>query len=134
MSLVSHIKLTLLGFNHNLSLYYAAYHLISCFKSNPHLPVSAPSDGGSVQLMDVEEWLQVEPESYEPLKQTAELQGDINIASLGMHSICSLRAAAVERLWKSKSLSEKRIYTAIKSFPVGLSTRNLCIVGKFSPK
>lgn len=82
----------------------------------------------------MEEWLQVEPEAFEPLKQTAELQGDVNLAALGMHSICALRAAAVDRTWKSKTIIETNLSTTIKSFPLGLSTRNLCIVGRFDPK
>ena len=107
-------------------------HHCSCFKSNPHLNVPALSEkNSSNRLITVEEWLQVEPEFYEPLKQTAELQGDVNIASIAMHSICALRLSSVKRTWENKKWPESAISTSIKSFPIGLSTRNLCLIGKF---
>jgi hypothetical protein len=48
-----------------------------------------PKDDVSKHVITVK-WLQIEPESYEALKQTAELQGDITLASPAMHSICTL--------------------------------------------
>ena len=99
-----------------------------CFLSNSHLRV--PTAKGN-PLITAEEWLQVEPKHYEPLKQVAELQGDMNLASTGMHSICAMRAASVSRLWKNARWPDSTISTTIKSFPIGFSTRNLCLVGTF---
>ncbi|KAL3784756.1 hypothetical protein HJC23_003508 [Cyclotella cryptica] len=96
-----------------------------CFRSNPHLRIPLGKN-----LVAIEEWLQVEQEFYEPLKRLAEVQGDMNLASRAMHTICALRASAVDRLWKDNRWSSL-ISTSIKSFPIGYSTRNLCLVGKF---
>lgn len=101
-----------------------------CFLSNPQLRVSTPSDKNS----SVEEWLKVEHEEYRQLKQLAELQGDINTASIAMHTICGLRAMAADKLWDSSRWSTAQLHTNIKTFPVGFSTRNLCLVGKFNGK
>ena len=70
-----------------------------CFKSNPHLRVSIPAEesGGVTKLVTAEEFLGVDPSEYVHLKHLAELQGDINIASKAMHTICGLRALAVSR-------------------------------------
>jgi SAM-dependent methyltransferase len=105
-----------------------------CFNSNPHLRVSVPVKGGDVELVSADDFLRVDPESYTSLKQLAELQGDIKLASKAMHTIIALRAAAVDRLWSSsKRGSQEKIYTSIKTFPIGFSTRNFCLVGKFTP-
>ena len=106
-----------------------ALALTSCFKSNPHLRVPM-MNGSKCELISVEEWLQVDS-FYDHLKQTAELQGDVNLASQAIHSICALRASAVGRMWESNKLFKSTITTTIKSFPIGLSTRNLCLVGTF---
>jgi len=117
-----------------------------CFRSNPQLRVALPAsltdDGNSeslkatssndIELVTVDEWLNVESAPYESLKQLAELQGDIGMSSRAMHSICGLRARAVQRCWQnSRWRSEVQILTKIKSFPIGFSTRNLCLVGEF---
>lgn len=69
-----------------------------CFKSNPHLRVSIPAkESGVTKLVSAEEFLGVDPSEYAHLKHLAELQGDINIASKAMHTICGLRALAVSR-------------------------------------
>ncbi|KAL7453318.1 hypothetical protein ACHAWC_004994 [Mediolabrus comicus] len=105
-----------------------------CFNSNPHLRVSVPVKGGDVELVSADDFLRVDPESYTSLKQLAELQGDIKLASKAMHTIIALRAAAVDRLWSSsKRGSQEKIYTSIKTFPIGFSTRNFCLVGKYTP-
>ena len=96
-----------------------------CFRSNPHLRVSTPVDENGVPP---EQWLDVDPAKYGEVKQLAELQGDINMASSAMHTICGLRAMAVDRLWQNNGLT---LNTSIKTFPIGFSTRNLCLVGSF---
>jgi len=98
-----------------------------CFKSNPHLRVSIPAEESSItELVTSEEWLGVDPSDYKHLKHLAELQGDIDIASKAMHTICGLRALAVSRR------SAANLDISILKFPVGFSTRNLCLVGKFN--
>ena len=97
-----------------------------CFRSNPLLRVGTEK---------VNEWLNVESKTYESLKQLAELQGDISMSSQAMHSICGLRAIAVQRHWQNSRWGPGvKLSTKIKSFPIGFSTRNLCLVGKFEPK
>lgn len=101
-----------------------------CFQSNPHLQVSMPEDDSNQKLLvSAEEWLGVDPNQYTHLKQLAELQGDINIATEAMHTICGLRATAVHRMWQKGAPG---LDISIKTFPVGFSTRNLVLVGKFS--
>lgn len=106
-----------------------------CFRSNPHLRVSIPKgdNNGSreVELVTAEEFLGVDPDQYTPLKQLAELQGDIKLASKAMHTINALRALAVDRLWKKKTSTRVSIHTSIKTFPIGFSTRNFCLVGQY---
>ena len=97
-----------------------------CFRSNPQLRVGTET---------VDEWLDVESTAYESLKQLAELQGDISMSSRAMHSICGLRASAVQRRWQNSRWGPGvKLSTEIKSFPLGFSTRNLCLVGKFEAK
>eukprot|EP00986_Skeletonema_menzelii_P008728 scaffold3792_cov160-Skeletonema_menzelii.AAC.5 len=102
-----------------------------CFRSNPHLRVSIPKGNSDVELVTAEEFLDVDPDQYTSLKQLAELQGDIKLASKAMHTINALRASAVNRLWQSKKGSPERISTSVKTFPIGFSTRNFCLVGKY---
>ena len=107
-----------------------------CFKSNPHLQVSMPSSADAnnpSKLVSVDQWLDVDLAQYENLKHLAELQGDISLASKAMHAICGLRAMAVNRQWRSKRPGEL-LDISIKSYPIGFSTRNLCLVGRFSKK
>ena len=106
-----------------------------CFLSNSKLRVSVPSDGkDSSDLVTVEEWLKLDPTQYGQLKQLAEVQGDINIASEAMHTLCGLRSMAVDRLWQGSKTPEAELDVTIKKFPIGFSTRNFCIVGKFDNK
>jgi hypothetical protein len=102
-----------------------------CFRSNPHLRVPYLNDDKAVQLVTAEEFLGVDTDLYSSLGQLAELQGDIKLASKAMHTINALRAAAVDRLWRSKRGSQEKIKTSIKTFPIGFSTRNFCLVGKY---
>jgi len=104
-----------------------------CFRSNPHLRVSIPADKGP-ELVTPEEWLSIEPSMYGELKQLAEIQGDINMASKAMHTICGLRAMAVDKLWHNSRCQGAELDTTIKAFPIGFSTRNLCLVGTFDNK
>jgi hypothetical protein len=106
-----------------------------CFLSNPHLRVTAPSPNEGVSdLVTVEEWLGVDPAQYVQLRQLAEVQGDINIASEAMHAICGLRSMAVSRLWRDDGSPRAELNVTIKKFPIGFSTRNFCMVGKFDYK
>jgi len=107
-----------------------------CFLSNPHLQVVSLMDDGKVEdndttttLIPTETWLTVDPIQYGQLRQLAEIQGDINIASKAMHTICGLRAMAVNRLWR-QSLPKTKLDISIKQFPLGFSTRNFCLVGQ----
>lgn len=103
-----------------------------CFLSNSHLRVPVSSVGNdNSDLVTVEEWLKVDPAQYGPLKQLAEVQGDINIASDAMHTLCGLRSLAVDRLWQGSKWPEAVLDVTIKKFPIGFSTRNFCMVGKF---
>ena len=94
-----------------------------CFKSNPLLRVLS-SSAGQPTRKSVEEWLAVDPIHYDLLKDIAEIQGDISLANEAVHSICALRASAIEQQ------SENRLEVSIKSFPVAYSCRNFCLVGR----
>jgi hypothetical protein len=100
-----------------------------CFQSNPHLsvPVSPSNDPSHGTIVSVEEWLGVSSERYHLLKRVAEVQGDLKLANESIHSICALRARAVERR------SSRQMNVEIKTFPIAYSTRNFCLVGSFSP-
>ncbi|KAL7541208.1 hypothetical protein ACHAXR_010720 [Thalassiosira sp. AJA248-18] len=105
-----------------------------CFRSNPHLRVSVPANkDGDREFVTAEEWLQVDsdPALYGQLKQLAELQGDIKMASTAMHTICGLRASSVDKLWHNTRLPAAELGISIKTFPIGFSTRNFCLVGTF---
>ena len=105
-----------------------------CYRSNPHLrvPIPAANDSSQVNLVTAEEWLGIAGDQYGQLKQLAELQGDIDMASSGMHTICSLRAKAVDRHWQSNRWPNSALDTSIKAFPIGYSTRNIVITGKIN--
>ncbi|KAL7445828.1 hypothetical protein ACHAXH_009637 [Discostella pseudostelligera] len=106
-----------------------------CYLSNSHLRVSVPNaDIPRTKLSTVEEWLMVDPIQYEQLKRTAEVQGDIKLASEAMHTVCGLRSLAVHRLWQGSRWpsAELGLTVKIKRFPVAFSTRNFCLVGSFN--
>lgn len=103
-----------------------------CYLSNPHLQVSAPTASNNhSNPITVEQWLMVDPIKYEQLKRTAEVQGDIKLASEAMHTVCGLRSIAVNRLWQGRS-KEVGLTIKIKRFPIAFSTRNFCIIGSFN--
>ena len=115
-----------------------------CFRSNPHLRVPLPGgvEGGggggdsgapaAARGVSPEEWLGVDPGAYGDLTGLAEVQGDSGLQREAMHAVCALRAEAVEREWRCRSRHPgARVETSIRTFPVGLSTRNLCLVGRF---
>mmetsp|Transcript_46459 Transcript_46459/g.98545 ORF Transcript_46459/g.98545 Transcript_46459/m.98545 type:complete len:815 (+) Transcript_46459:84-2528(+) len=104
-----------------------------CFQSNPHLRVSIPTDEGRELVMS-SHWLDVDSSLYEHLKQLAELQGDYQMAGKAMHTICGLRLKAVDRLWHSSRWPSAELDIAIKTFPIGFSTRNFCLVGSFNER
>ena len=95
-----------------------------CFKSNPWLKVVSSYTAEQQTRQSVEEWLDVDPLQYDLLKYVAEIQGDISLATEGIHSICALRASAME------THSDHRLEVSIKSFPVAFSSRNFCLVGE----
>lgn len=96
-----------------------------CFRSNPHLRVAIPD---TQQLVSVSNWLQTDTEDVEALQQLAELQGDLQMTSKAIHSICGLRAAAAQHFYGH--WSDAHLAVQLKTFPVSFSTRNFCIVGK----
>ena len=99
-----------------------------CFRSNPQLRTPMPKQ----TLVTVPEWLSVDPTQYEHLKQLAEIQGDASVSGQAMHTICALRGTAVKRHWRSTVFPNSNISVNIKTFPIGFSTRNHCIIGKFN--
>lgn len=106
-----------------------------CYLSNSRLRVSMPNaEGHHTKPATVEEWLMVEPIQYEQLKRTAEVQGDIKLASEAMHTVCGLRSLAVHRLWQGSRwpIAELGLTIKIKRFPIAFSTRNFCLVGSFN--
>jgi len=94
-----------------------------CFRSNPLLKVASYSDGKQLQML-AEDWLSVNATQYDSLKLLAEVQGDITLANKAIHSICAMRASALE------SRTEGRLMVSIKSFSVAFSSRNFCLVGR----
>ena len=104
-----------------------------CFRSNSFLNVSLPSHGGKKELlMRPSEFLGMEEESMVALTSAAELQGDIKNAGEAIHTLCALRAQAVKTYWQECCTDEVQpcyYDVQIKTFPIGFSTRNYCIVG-----
>lgn len=102
-----------------------------CFRSNPHLHVSIPyvMNRNETVSLTPSEWLGLDEKSMISLTKAAELQGDIASADVAIHTICALRARAVEKNWRGEKGIEM-LDIRIKTFPFGFSTRNYCIVGK----
>jgi SAM-dependent methyltransferase len=107
-----------------------------CYLSNPHLRVSVPTDRiDHAKSVTVEEWLMVDPIQYEQLKRTAEVQGNIKLASEAMHTVCGLRSIAVDRQWHGSRrwpASKLGLIIEVMKFPIAFSTRNFCLVGSFN--
>ena len=98
-----------------------------CFRSNPHLkvPIMQQDSIEGTEFLSAQEWLGVSVNAYETMKLLAEVQGDTKLASEAMHTICAMRAAAVQR----HAQSQVRLNVEIKTFPISFSTRNFCLVG-----
>jgi SAM-dependent methyltransferase len=103
-----------------------------CFRSNGSLLVDVPhkNERDGRMLLKPSQWLGMEEKDLIALTKAAELQGDITVAGEAIHTLCALRARAVEKNWIGKSC--ERLDISIKTFPIGLSTRNYCIVGKIA--
>jgi len=87
-----------------------------CFSSNSHLQVFD---------QDVTDFLDIDPGDWSALKQVAEVQGDSALAQSAIHTICAIRAKALEK---------RHGYTVeLKSFPIQYSTRNICLIGRKTP-
>jgi SAM-dependent methyltransferase len=97
-----------------------------CFRSNSHLKV--PSHCGG--LVPVSDWLQIDDKQMVALQQVAEIQGDMKMAGKAIHSICALRAASAQHHYNSSIEEGVTLQVSIKTFPIGFSTRNFCIVGR----
>lgn len=99
-----------------------------CFRSNPFLRVSLPCNGNDgalqQQLVSPSQWLGMKEKDMVALTQAAEIQGDIKVAGEAIHTLCALRAKAVRKNGRAN------IDIQVKTFPIGLSTRNYCIVGR----
>ena len=97
-----------------------------CFRSNSHLRVPFLSEGSAHEssFRSPESFLSVEKQDYSDLRLLAEVQGDTSLSSSAIHSICALRASAVEH-W-----SDVKYNVSINTFPVALSTRNYCLIGR----
>ena len=93
-----------------------------CFRSNSFLQV--PLDDIEVKPS---EFLQMDEQAMVDLTQAAEIQGDINVSGEAIHTICALRARAVKSRFASKR--NRSIDIQLKTFPIGFSTRNYCMVG-----
>jgi SAM-dependent methyltransferase len=111
----------------DVALSHAANHGASfvvcpcCFRSNPHLRVPAQRE-----FLSANEWLGVDADYFDAIKSLAEIQGDARLASEATHTICAMRAAAVQRHFEERKES---IRVSIEAFPITFSTRNFCIVG-----
>jgi 2-polyprenyl-3-methyl-5-hydroxy-6-metoxy-1,4-benzoquinol methylase len=100
-----------------------------CFRSNSFLKVSIPRENnGQVQqrLVSPAQWLGMEENDLIALTRAAEIQGDIKVAGEAIHTLCALRAKAVR---KNRLGLSQNIQTQLKTFPIGFSTRNFCMVG-----
>ena len=110
-----------------------------CYRSNSHLRVSIrDNDTGGIVEARPASWLGLKSLELEALNLIAERQGDIGISSKAAHTICALRANAVlghHSLASMETISDRgQLELSIKTFPIGFSTRNLCLVGKVRAK
>ena len=101
-----------------------------CFRSNPHLRVPVQHDGSIRQFQSPHEWLYVDANDLDTIKRISEIQGDDQLASEGMHTLCAIRAEAVRRRSEKRADNGKDLEVSVKTFPVSYSTRNFCLVGK----
>ena len=107
-----------------------------CFRSNPFLNVSvlskkdARTNAYKRKKIRPSEWLDMKEESMVALTQAAEIQGDVKVAGKAIHTLCALRAKTVKN--RFDPLNNVDININIKTFPIGFSTRNYCIVGQLN--
>lgn len=102
-----------------------------CFRSNSFLRVSIPCSKNDLvqqELVSPSQWLGMEEEDMVALTLAAEIQGDRTVAGEAIHTLCALRAKAVKR--NAKDFGLRNIDIQVKTFPIGFSTRNYCIVGR----
>jgi len=134
--------------------YRAGFVIVPCcFRSNSHLQVETPvfaseSKQDHRKGISVSKWLGIETEHLDILQKISEIQGDIDTSSLGIHTLCALRAEAVEQRFNNGNLhkslrnhtnliSEKNsvenseVIVSLNTFSQEFSTRNYCLVGKF---
>ena len=102
-----------------------------CFRSNPHLRITMKKTNEAGQSyfesISQSEWLDIDENELDKIKYAAEIQGDVETAGKGIHSLCALRAKA---LLNHHSLVDE-MDIKLKQFPISLSTRNYCIIGSF---
>uniref|UniRef100_A0A7S3VG58 Methyltransferase domain-containing protein n=1 Tax=Chaetoceros debilis TaxID=122233 RepID=A0A7S3VG58_9STRA len=120
-----------------------------CFRSNPKLMITVPKKEelesvetiidveGQTEALSASTWLGMKEDALLSLTRAAEIQGDIDISGLAIHTLCALRANSVANYFNaidskvSATSSEGHLNKIrIKTFPLGLSTRNYCIVGE----
>ena len=94
--------------------------------SNPHLHIPVQRDGSIRQFEAAQDWLGVDANDFDSIKRIAEIQGDSELASKAMHTICAMRAVAVHRLSNERGVG---LEVGIKTFPASFSTRNYCLIG-----
>lgn len=95
-----------------------------CFRSNPHLLV--PHGFGHFNTgLSVDDWLDVDSSQLRTLQLLAEVQGDMGLAKQAIHTICALRACAVQRHCRVN------VDISIRAFPAAFSNRNICLVGRY---
>ena len=96
-----------------------------CFRSNRHLKVlQRTCDHKDFQLVKPSQFLGIAEEDMISLASSAELQGDMEISGKAIHTLCAVRAKAVQ------NQHGKLADVSIKTFPIRFSTRNFCLVGK----
>ncbi len=126
----------------DIALHYASHHRAAfvicscCYLSNSHLPII--SSGGKT-IQTATDWLisansstTISTKEYQTLLKLAEIQGDYQMSHLATHSICSIRASAVNYYWYQAQQEKQKQYElsiAIKTMPIQYSTRNFCLVG-----
>jgi len=94
-----------------------------CFLSNPQLRLPTTEE-------EVHQFLNITSEEWSALKLLAEVQGDFTLSNRAIHTICAVRARAVEREMLLSHNNNSNCSIQIKRFPVRYTTRNICIVGE----
>ena len=124
----------------DIALHYASHHRAAfvicscCYMSNSHLPLIS---AGGKTIQTATDWLisantttTISTKDYQTLLKSAEIQGDYQTSHLATHSICSIRASAVNYYWyQTQKEQQHDLSIAIKTMPIQYSTRNFCLVG-----